>query len=250
MFYWWSTLTLARPSILTSLAFLRATWHKKVASSYQLQQECINERDRATRFLVNNCIKQVCGVFRGFPGYSSPQLPRAMSGGGLLGASSNMAAEHTVKLTCSSPTPVDSKCETSQYETIGGKAAKIVRRPSLMCGISERSFSSQRSPNSTHSDSSENGSVNESIGRWQEDDIQAWLHELGFEQYGVSIIWPYRISSFDRLCSFYFSSRKHEKNPQCSYAWILSTSMWEASQHGRLLRHTTLNTSARHQYII
>lgn len=78
--------------------------------------------------------------------------------------------------------------EDSQYETIGGKSAKIVRRPSLLASIQERGLmQSQRSQSSTPSDLSGSGVNNEAIARWQEDDVMSWLEEIGFEEYKVII---------------------------------------------------------------
>ena len=75
--------------------------------------------------------------------------------------------------------------EDSQYETIGGKSAKIVRRPSLLASIQERGGLSVQRTRSQSSSPSDISSVNESIARWEEDDIMSWLHEIGFDEYKV-----------------------------------------------------------------
>lgn len=80
--------------------------------------------------------------------------------------------------------------EDSPFETIGGSGATIVRRPSLLSCVPERSLlQPSRSYTSSPSDSASDDrrSTNESIVRWQEDDVISWLEEIGFAEYTVRI---------------------------------------------------------------
>ena len=99
----------------------------------------------------------------------------------------------------------------SPFKTIGGKGSNVVRHPSELKFIPERSTSSGKttmalraisngggcadSPTSSGGNewsrpSSVNavhhtGSCNEAILKWDEDEVLSWLHEAGFAQYEV-----------------------------------------------------------------
>ena len=82
----------------------------------------------------------------------------------------------------------------SPYKTIGGKGSKIVRHPSELHLIPERSGSGcsnkrpQRSSNGsspTSSDTNALSSCNEAILKWDESEVVSWLHEIGFAEYEV-----------------------------------------------------------------
>ena len=82
------------------------------------------------------------------------------------------------------------------YETIGGKSASIVRRPSLLTCIPEKGFgpgiqrTRSHTPSSSESETaSGRKSIGENIKRWQEDDVLSWLDEAGFAEYEVLIAW-------------------------------------------------------------
>ena len=95
--------------------------------------------------------------------------------------------------------PVDQ--HASPYKTIGGKGSKVVRHPSELHLISERSGSGcstkrpLRSSDTSSPTSSEDGSrshpsssSNEAILKWDESEVISWLHEIGFaELYKVLI---------------------------------------------------------------
>ena len=87
---------------------------------------------------------------------------------------------------------LSTNAETSEdfpYETIGGRSAGIVRRPSMLVGIPEKGLGPQRShtPSSCGSDAtSGRKSISESIARWTEDDVLSWLSEAGFAEYEAS----------------------------------------------------------------
>ena len=86
----------------------------------------------------------------------------------------------------------------SSYKTIGGKGNKVVRHPSELHLIVERSGSgcttkrSLRSSNTSSPTSSEEwsrghaiSSCNEAILKWDESEVISWLHEIGFAEYEV-----------------------------------------------------------------
>lgn len=83
----------------------------------------------------------------------------------------------------------------SPYKTIGGKGSKVVRHPSELHLISERSGSgcstkrSLRSSDTSSPTSSEDwtrshpsSSCNEAILKWDESEVISWLQEIGFAE--------------------------------------------------------------------
>ena len=83
----------------------------------------------------------------------------------------------------------------SPYKTIGGKGSKVIRHPSELHLIPERSGSgcstkrSLRSSNTSSPTSSEDyhaiSSCNEVILKWDKSEVISWLHEIGFAEYEV-----------------------------------------------------------------
>lgn len=93
---------------------------------------------------------------------------------------------------------LSSDASLSPYKTIGGKGRKIVRHPSDLKHINdvipERSLSSTGNSPSPSDEWSRPSSVNavsrfnETILKWDESEVIAWLREIGFAEYEVMVI--------------------------------------------------------------